>query len=74
MSEKLVPVRIVIRQDQRAFLDEHEEINISGFVRASLDQLMKRYEARVVGYAICEGRIGEDGKPELVYNHGEGRL
>ncbi|WP_348303343.1 hypothetical protein [Methanothrix sp.] len=40
MSEKMVPVRIVIRPDQRAFLDQHEEINISGFVRAALDQLM----------------------------------
>jgi hypothetical protein len=44
MSEKLVPVRIVIREDQRAFLDRHEEINISGFVRKALDQLMAKEE------------------------------
>ena len=71
MSDKLVPVRIVIREDQRVFLDEHEEINISGFVRASLDQLMTRYEPHVLGYAICEGRIGKDGRPELVHKPGE---
>jgi len=44
MSEKLIPVRIVIREDQKAFLDKHEEINISGFVRRALDQLIDREE------------------------------
>ena len=44
MPDKLVPVRIVIREDQRAFLDRHEEINISGFVRKALDQLISKEE------------------------------
>jgi hypothetical protein len=42
MSERLIPVRIVIREDQKAFLDKHEEINISGFVRVALDQLIAK--------------------------------
>lgn len=71
MSDKLVPVRIVIREDQRAFLDAHEEINISGFVRASLDRLIDQYRDRVLGYAVCEGRRGTDGKLELVHRPGE---
>lgn len=65
MSDKMVPVRIVIRPDQRTFLDEHEEINISGFVRAHLDELMERHKQSFHGYALVEGKTGKDGRLEI---------
>ena len=69
MSEKMVPVRIVIRPDQRAFLEEHEEINISGFVRVRLDELMMLHKQSNHVYGLVEGRICEDGRLEIVDPH-----
>lgn len=37
-GNELVPRTIKIRKDQKEYLDNHPELNLSGYVRMKLDQ------------------------------------
>ena len=45
MIEK-VRVQLTVRKDQKAWLEEHPEINVSGLLRKAIDDMRKMYGKR----------------------------